>query len=408
MRASEVLQRWMGESLQTLLDRRLVRRLVGAVDALVASGQLVLMELARQYPEATRVAAPLKALDRLLSNPAVQSAVPRLYAAALERLWPYARPWILVDWCVLKADESLHLLRAAVPVGGRCLPVLDAVHPQNRQGHPDAQLGFLVQLRAVLPTGRAPILITDAGFKAPWFKTAESLGFSCIGRLRGAVQLRPVGEADWVEARGFNAYRKTTILDLGVCEIGKGPRKRMRVVIAYTPPKGRVDSTTRGTPARDSRSLAHAKGAREPWVLVASTALESLSARAIVQHYGRRMQIEESFRDLKSPRFGSGLRHSLTRKAKRMQVLLMIHALASIVATVVGLLARHSRLEHRLLPNRQAIKRQALSQLNAVLSVWRVGWEILARGWLSELWDAGESRPPATAHPLLQKLSGAR
>ena len=30
---------------------------------------------------------------------------------------------IVVDWCVLKADESLHLLRAALPVGGRALPV---------------------------------------------------------------------------------------------------------------------------------------------------------------------------------------------------------------------------------------------------------------------------------------------
>lgn len=134
----------------------------------------------------------------------MQGAVPRLYAAALERLSPHARPWILVDGCALNADEPQHPRRAAVSVGGRCLPVLDAVRPQNRQGHPDAQLGFLVQLLSMLPTGRAPILITDAGFKAPWFRTAESLGFSCIGRLRGAVQLRPVGDGDWVEARAFH------------------------------------------------------------------------------------------------------------------------------------------------------------------------------------------------------------
>lgn len=54
------------------LDIRVVRRLLGAVDALVAARHVVLMELARQYPGAARVAAPLKALDRLLSNPRVQ------------------------------------------------------------------------------------------------------------------------------------------------------------------------------------------------------------------------------------------------------------------------------------------------------------------------------------------------
>jgi hypothetical protein len=74
---------------------------------------------------------------------------------------------------------------------------------------------------------------------------------------------------------------------------------------------------------------------------------------------------------------------------------------------VVGLLAHNSRLEHRLLPHRQAIKRQALAQLNSVLSVWRVGWEILARGWLSGLWDADELKNPATGSPLLPKLAGA-
>jgi hypothetical protein len=35
------------------------------------------------------------------------------------------RPLIVIDWSDLKADRTWCLLRAAVPVGGRTLPVLD-------------------------------------------------------------------------------------------------------------------------------------------------------------------------------------------------------------------------------------------------------------------------------------------
>lgn len=74
----------MGEGWANL-GRRRVRRLLVAVEALVAARQVVLMELARQYPGARWVAAPLKALDRLLSNPQVQQARHALYAALLQR-----------------------------------------------------------------------------------------------------------------------------------------------------------------------------------------------------------------------------------------------------------------------------------------------------------------------------------
>jgi len=41
------------------------------------------------------------------------------------------------------------------------------------------------------------------------------------------------------------------------------------------------------------------------------------------------MQIEESFRDLKCDRYGSAFCYSLTRTAKRLAILLLLHALAT-------------------------------------------------------------------------------
>jgi hypothetical protein len=142
MRTSEVLHKMLAPT-EVRLDARLWRRLCGAVEALVRSRQVVLMELARQYPGAARVAAPLKALDRLLSNRRMQQARGVLYGAALQRLWPRCRTVIVVDWRVLKADESLHLLRAALPVGGRALPVWDEVHGQSQLGQAAVHAAFL-------------------------------------------------------------------------------------------------------------------------------------------------------------------------------------------------------------------------------------------------------------------------
>ena len=112
MRAGEVLQTLLAQC-WSQLDKRLVRRLLGGIEAMVAGRQVVLMEMARQYPDATHAGAPLKALDRLLSNRCVQGIRGDLYRAALSRFWKMVEPVIVVDWCTLRRDESLQLLRSS-------------------------------------------------------------------------------------------------------------------------------------------------------------------------------------------------------------------------------------------------------------------------------------------------------
>jgi hypothetical protein len=53
----------------------------------------------------------------------------------------------------LKADKAWCLLRAAVPVGGRTLPVLDMVFPGKQQGTPAAEKRFLQRLRHLARKG---------------------------------------------------------------------------------------------------------------------------------------------------------------------------------------------------------------------------------------------------------------
>lgn len=56
--------------------------------------------------------------------------------------------------------------------------------------------------------------------------------------------------------------------------------------------------------------------------------------------YGKRMQIEECFRDMKSDRFGFGLNLSRSKQPGRLNILLLIAALATLCLWWIGYYAR--------------------------------------------------------------------
>jgi hypothetical protein len=68
--------------------------------------------------------------------------------------------------------------------------------------------------------------------------------------------------------------------------------------------------------------------------------LASLNASQVVDLYAGRMQIEQTFRDLKNAQWGMGLRNSQTRALQRLASLLLIGALLTYALWLIGLAAR--------------------------------------------------------------------
>lgn len=99
-----------------------------------------------------------------------------------------------------------------------------------------------------------------------------------------------------------------------------------------------------------------------------------LNARQLVTLYTRRMQIELSFRDLKSHRYGQAFEDGLTRKGARLEILLLISALAAFAAWLVGIACEASGIDQWLAPRRSNRR---------LYSVMRLGREALVRRWLS-------------------------
>jgi hypothetical protein len=189
MRASRVLQKCLADSFRSMHLTR-SRVLMRAVEALLSGRRLTLMDIARSWPGAERVRAPLKAVNRLLSNPRLHAERTQAYAGMAHWLLRSEQPVIVVDWSDLKPDKSWGLLRAAVPVGGRTLPILDMVFPGGQSGTPKAEKLFLLQLQKIVPKGDA-----DPGHRCGVPCALVSCG-RCHGlALAGALAPSHTGEA---------------------------------------------------------------------------------------------------------------------------------------------------------------------------------------------------------------------
>ena len=401
MRASQVLQKCLPRSLAGMHAHR-ERVLLRAVEALLHGRRLTLMDVARSWPDATRVRAPLKAFDRLLSNRHLHAERPAMDREMARWLLRGPRPVIVIDWSDLKPDKSWCLLRAAVPVGGRTLTLLDMVVPGQQQGAPSAEKRFLQQLRALVPEDVVPILVTDAGFRTPWFRAVSAIGWHWVGRLRGRTQVKPRDEPDkldqWVDSRQLHVLASTTPHELPPMLANRSDPIDCRLVVYAKARQGRQNPNRR-MPTRPSRSTSSLKASareREPWLIVASPTLEAPSARQLVNLYARRMQIELAFRDLKSHRYGQGMEDSLTRQGNRLQILLLVSTLASFVSWLAGLGCEATGIAQWLSPIRSTRK---------LYSTLRVGREALVRQWplepVSKWLERIQSLPPTVMDQMV-------
>ncbi len=134
---------------------------------------------------------------------------------------------------------------------------------------------------------------------------------------------------------------------------------------------GRKAKTKRGNVQKNGRALQHAKGGKEPWLLVTSLSESGNIAKKIIKIYRRRMQIEECFRDLKSTKYGFGFEHVNTKHIYRLNVFFLIAMLASFLAWVIGWLAEKCNLH----PQYQANSIRSIR----ILSLFYLGCRIIVR-----------------------------
>ena len=313
--------------------------LMKAVEGLLLGRKLGLTHLGRSLVQGGSEKHNIKCMDRLIGNPHLhqeRASVYRLLASWL--LSNCQRPVVIIDWSDVGDGHKQMMLTAAIPMGGRALPVYEEVHPLRRYNSPRTHRLFLTRLAEIVPEDKCPILVTDAGFRGPWFRQVEALGWDWVGRIRNKVKYSLDEGDSWSYTTRLYSQASNRIRHLGWGWLSaKNPYGcYLYLVKKYYRGRGRPKKAHGG----DANAERCRKLYKDPWLLATSLEHCRGAGKRIVKLYALRMQIEETFRDLKNGRWGLGLEYARSRHHARLENLLLIGTLTMFVIWLAGLIAK--------------------------------------------------------------------
>jgi hypothetical protein len=331
------------------------------VVALIVGRRLWLTALGRALPTEAHRKHAIKSVDRLLGNRWLQRERFRVAQALVRTLVrPGARPVVLID--TVEIRHKVVAVTASLAHDGRSFPfwstTLRAL-PLNAR-----QCRRFKGLREV-PLGVVPILVTDGGFEADWLDEVQRYGWDYVARVRGQTKVLYAGE--WIGCHALHRKATNRARNLGALSFPKKASRTRRMVLSRLPTSRHRRRRTRRGHDNDNNYKHYRKNAHEPLLLTTSL---TCRPSQVVSIYKLRMQIEESFRDLKCYRWGWSLRHCHTRTRARLELLLLVAAIAMLVQQLIGMAAHSRGLQRRHQANTVTTRR--------VLSIFFLGALVIA------------------------------
>jgi len=310
---------------------------------LTRSKQLTIVEMGRHLESDIDLKHRVKKVDRLLGNKNLYPELDTLYTGLSKYVFKYLAQDkyapIVVDLCFLKDTHDIQMLSAEVATQGRTIPLYREVFKIGElKGR---EKDFISKLSNCIPSDRDILIIMDAGFGDDWFDAIELQGWYWLVRARSGKYIKLSDEEEWQEASNLFSKAGTRAKCYENAYITKSHSRPCRIIMK----KGTIKSK-RKKPAKLPRNYNSANGsyhriAKEPWIL--ATSLPKIyDTTKILYAYKKRMQIEESFRDIKSTRYGLGSRYIQTRCIYRWGVAMLLAAIAQITLWIIGVIG-HSQ-----------------------------------------------------------------
>lgn len=340
------------------------------VEAAVLSKNLTLTAMGRAINLPIQERSGIQKVNRLLRNKHLLNDYLAICKAIAEKLIGQIKtPTIIVDWTKYpNSDDSV--LRASIGVKGRSITLYEERHREKSVGNRSIQNKFLLNIKKIIPNECTPIIVTDAGFHAPWFKQVLKMKWDYIGRIRGRKMYMDVDGAIFYRCSDLHKQAKKQVKDLGKKLLTKNNRFETNLYLIKFRVKGRKSMVKKrgflgGNDERD-----YSKLNREPWLLASS--LEGPDkATCVVSMYKARMSIEEGFRDLKSKQYGMNLEGVKTKKGIRKDIMLIVSMLCNLVAVLTGVAGEAMNLHFQFQSN--SIKNRR------VLSIFFLGCRLIKR-----------------------------
>lgn len=313
--------------------------LMNVVQTATTTNKLYLTGLGRNLINKCKTGSNIQKVDRLVGNTHLHKERRYFYKAMLSKvIKENSKPWIHIDWTCINSVTNLYTLRASISMPGRSMVIYEECHPKKKENNHSTHKAFLNNLKELLPSSVKPVIVTDAGFRAPWFAYILSLGWDFVGRLRNRNLVKmDAPDSDWKLSHTFFSQATGKPTYAGKAVLTKDTEVPVHLVLFKGPRKNRHKITKNKKISRGIRNKRYSKANKEPWLLVTSLNSATQDPKQVTIIYKQRMRIEENIRDTKCTSYGLGLKKSLSRTVNRMNVLLLIAALATFVAWLAGL-----------------------------------------------------------------------
>jgi len=357
-----------------LLNTRTIKHLVRlsafmkAVEGLLVGGMLTLTHIGRNLPGTSYEKHKIKCMDRLLGNKKLHGERCALYQQMSGWLLnTVSCPLIVVDWSDVYEGQQFMMLTAAIPLGSRALTLYEKVYPMKQYNSPKAHKQFLQELSQIVPKDKRPILVTDAGFRGPWFREVEALGWDWVGRIRKGVYYSLNQGTQWNKTSQLYRKATRTMKYIGRSLLSKGQPYECHLYLV----KKNTKSANRPLKRFGDKAMDRVcrKNYRDPWLIATSLPPTCGTAKRIEKLYTLRMQIEENFRDLKNGRWGLGLGYARSAHAERLDNLLMIGTMGVLIIWLNGVIGKTKGLIKRYQVNTE--------KRHAVLSAFFLGRRLI-------------------------------
>ncbi len=284
-----------------------------ACHALLDCKTLTLTELGRNLPTKARTKHNIKRIDRLLGNRHLHKerlAVYRWHASFI--CSGNTMPIVLVDWSDIREQKRLMVLRASVALHGRSVTLYEKAFP---------------------------------------------------------LSYADLGAENWKPISNLHDMSSSHSKTLGYKRLTKSNPISCQILLYKSRSKGRKNQRSTRTHCHHPSPKIYSASAKEPWILATNLPVEIRTPKQLVNIYSKRMQIEETFRDLKSPAYGLGLRHSRTSSSERFDIMLLIALMLQLTCWLAGVHAQKQGWDKHFQAN-------TVRNRN-VLSTVRLGMEVL-------------------------------
>lgn len=306
------------------LHAKRVASLANGVDGVLHAASLGIRAIGQGLASAQGLAPrhAIKQVDRLLSNPQLSweqifSCWVRFVVGEREEIF------VNFDWTEFENSDQSMVVLGMQTGHGRSTPLVwkSVTRSELRDQRNQHEDDLLVLLAAVLPGAVRVTVVADRGFgDSKLYRFLGEVGFEYLIRFRGVITVEaPDGEVrparEWV-----------------------GPDGRMRVLR-----EARVTAEREAVPVV---VCVQDRGMKDAWCL--ATSRDDLSGSKIKKAYGKRFSVEETFRDLKNPRLGLGLKQTVVKRNDRRDALFLLAVLAHALLTLLGKAGQELGLERWL------------------------------------------------------------